>query len=1167
MNSRLSVFCFRLLVFFPLLIICRVDRIQASIDKISEKLSRNQNQFEEAISNLNFEFSDEAVAKLKSDLLRVNEIIKTRKQIGEAVPHLHSLASSLNSQRTVEKPSFMSVDVSTMRLWNLVPFSEAERTDSEGFTLPSIKEWFLDRQRDWMLLGAEVMNAYDDFFKNNKLSPESFKQLVENSIENLVFRGRFVWFNMEIPRFRVNDFSNSVRNYAKYIKPFKNQTIDKDKYLSELKEQAFYVLWEGKYRHFVELFDYRKFSVRTYYSRSKTNKKGEGEDLRLTRFQKSGNYFPLLEEDHILALFEIESRREAIERSIEELKTLRLKSLADLFEENRNHQSFSFISGNIKPHIPKIPKEKYEILKRIFENCYVKMTFENARALHPSFNLKFFMEDSSIEYNKKSTILPVFASKSYSFDHKDSYCRMIGPVFRYIYLENELELYKKYISESGDFYDHVTELKKKAESLSERLRESKKQLSTLEKNYQEELGKDREFLGIRIPFLGTDSDRLKSLQSQIEEQNNTIKSIENEEAIAIKDLKPYKFYHDSVWRLHVENLRAEKKALSDQLKEVEGYLNVLEEASIAPRVWILSIWPMKGMLSLIEDTKERINSIRREIKEKQDQVDALFRRNSWRWKIANERIRTLENLLPQFQKEYEEAKSKLASFSLEEGYKKIQTEWVNKATDFFEWLEQQHRQQQKYEKATVLKKDLPVFIHKVREQVGRLKSRLTNLKEKNIHASSVRGKYLELKLKIISDLNEKRQPRLEDVFHALLLEHYGKRNPNSYDEFLSILNDNLSETEEPVPVDSFKEIYETKISNIYHKGQPLLYNRRAFSLTQPLLENRVQCYSGSLLFYMLTELSGLTDTSRFALFTKGHVLPGILSDNGDELWGIESTAEGKGLVKFGSVPEISGNIRIVEMYPFLLIELLKSEISNFPDLYAESQKALKKYGFSIENLYPLVQDTSHHVKKNSGSYDVLNKTPFGFGSVNVPPGDRKRGKITEESLDFYDLEGKRDLFFGDLRREGDSSSGGLEESGLLLPPSGLPDFLKQPSEQSQLSEEEKLHISEYLLKVYNSFDEIMSFISEERVCPFLFGLCNRRGNKRGIDIKDYLPSCWNTIEDQVHQLYRKDVIDFPFYSRIMECIDSGHSAYHNEYYTFYLFTFDTIELIFLDGLY
>ena len=41
-----------------------------------------------------------------------------------------------------------------------------QRTDEDGFTIPLKEEWFVERYRDWGLLGAEVMALYDDFFKN-----------------------------------------------------------------------------------------------------------------------------------------------------------------------------------------------------------------------------------------------------------------------------------------------------------------------------------------------------------------------------------------------------------------------------------------------------------------------------------------------------------------------------------------------------------------------------------------------------------------------------------------------------------------------------------------------------------------------------------------------------------------------------------------------------------------------------------------------------------------------------------------------------------------------------------------------------------------------------------------------------------------------------------------
>lgn len=1139
---------FRLLGFVVLSILFPITSLHASNDKISEKFSLNQKQFEKAISHFSFKFSDEAIAKLKDDLSRMSEVMQIRKQIREAKVHLRSLRANLAGQNTVKKPSFMSVDVSALRLFWLEPLSESERTDSEGFILPSIKEWFLDRQRDWMVLGAEVMTAYDDFSKSGTLSPESFSKLIEKSIENIVFRGQFVWFDMEIPKLIIG---NIVGKYDEYRKSFQNQTIDRDKYLSELKEQVFFILFEGQgnsYTGFIEEFDYGKFSVRTY-NRYKPGEKQE--DLRITRFQTGQNYFPLLREDFMLALFDIESRKEVIERSMKRLENLRKKGFSLIFSEEGSVRS-NF--ENVKPHILKVPIEPYKAIERIFDNCYVSKAFEDARELNASFNnLKVFPEDPPLKSKKEAT-LPVFASKSYSFAHPDSYCQIIGSVFRYIYLENELELYRKYIVESGDFYDRVIELREGAESLSERLKEVKNQLSELERTYQEELDKDKGFFGKKVFFWKTNSDRLRFIQSQIDKQNERIKFIETKKAGADKSWELYKPYHYLGWVFKLEKLRAEKKALLDQLKEETDRLTALEEASTAPRMWVTSFSPLKGMGSLVTDTKERIHFITQEIREKEDQISSSSDRHSWKWRAAKRHIKTLENLLPRFQREYEEAKDSLVSLSLEEDYKKIQTEWVRVATVFFHWLKQQHLQYQEHEKAVAIKQDLPPFIRKVRGHLAELQSRLTNLEEEKISVSLSGKRHLELKLKIISELKNKRQPRLEDIFHAFLLEHSGESNPDFYDKFLSALH-NVSETEEPVSVDSFKEVYETKISNTYHEGNPLRYNRRAFRLTQPIFENRVQCYSGSLLFHILTELAGLTKTPRFALFTEGHVLPGILNDNGNELWGIESTAEGDGLVNFGSVSKIAGKIRIMEMYPFLLIELLKSEISNFPELYAESQDALKKYGFSVEKLHPLDQERIHPVKKDTESYDVLNATPFGFGSVNVPLGDRKREKITEESLSFYGVKRGDGPSSDDPNREGDSLFDDLSGGGALFPPVNLPDFLGEPVEQSHLSEEEQLMIRDILLDMPHIFyGSIKRLKDEEVICTILAGVCLDKIKSKNAE--EY-SSCWNAVENQAHQLYREGLIIPSLHIRIMECVDS---KYHHdvEFVLSFFFTRDWV---------
>ena len=312
--------------------------------------------------------------------------------------------------------------------------------------------------------------------------------------------------------------------------------------------------------------------------------------------------------------------------------------------------------------------------------------------------------------------------------------------------------------------------------------------------------------------------------------------------------------------------------------------------------------------------------------------------------------------------------------------------------------------------------------------------RLAVLESARPQASPLRKQYLELKIKILSDLNEKRKPELKDVFNGLLLEYYqyiGKTD-RSFNDFRLALG-SLTKEKESVPINSFKPVYEQELMDTHHKGRPLVYNKEASNLAHPIKENRVQCYSGSLLFYVLTELAELTDVPRFALFTKGHALPGVLSEDGSELFGIETTASGRARVQFGPVSELTGEIQVIELYPFLLIELLRSEISNFSDLYSVSQEALRKYGFSVENLRSYefsrlekLQNDSNESLAAKGE-DILNGSPFGFGSPDTLPGDWQRGEIAGDDLSFYDLSGKRA-----------SDSSNLTGGGGLLGPDSIP---------------------------------------------------------------------------------------------------------------------------------
>lgn len=511
-------------------------------------------------------------------------------------------------------------------------------------------------------------------------------------------------------------------------------------------------------------------------------------------------------------------------------------------------------------------------------------------------------------------------------------------------------------------------------------------------NLQEEHDKDNKYFWVRIVRGHTDPDKLKSIQAEIDEEIRNIRNIKSEKAPLEASLELYKEYNHFLYTEYLEYRMQEQERLSlIQLKEAEARLIKWRELANSEWYWWTFEHTMGSIQSMIAETEQDIVRIQKQKEFMLSDInDRETQQISVRLGVAEKHIQEFEDLLAYFQKEYKKAESQLASLSLESDYETIEAERVQAARIFFEGLRIKY---QEYENR-----------REIREQIMSLQSQLASLEEKKTQTSPLREKYLELKAKVISDLRSSRHPKLEDVFNGFLLRHYQPfgDDVDSFHAFRSSLNE-VGKTGESSEIDSFKIAYEENIANTYHDSQPLLYNVDATSLAQPILENRMQCYSGSLLFYVLTELAGFTEVPRFAIFTNGHILPGILSNDGNELYGIESTAKGKGIVTIDPVPEVSGNIRVVEIYPFLLIEFLKQEISNFPELYAETQNSLRKYGFSIENLLPLDYNQTNGSKDDTtfvynSSPDILNNTPFGFGSVNIPPVDLERQEITEGNL-------------------------------------------------------------------------------------------------------------------------------------------------------------------------
>ena len=702
--SGCCVFLWHLMVF-------SLGPVEAASDVISEKFSRNQSQFEKAVADFNFQFSDQALKRLENDLAQTNEIIKLRAQIKKAKDLLPPLKSSFADQTDVPPPSFMSVDVSVLDLKRLERRSLSERTDQEGFAFPSIKEWFLDRQRDWMILGTEVMSIYEDFFKHNAPSRESFKQLVRVAIENIISKGQFVWFEMDYLDSPYNvTWSVTLHPYTDAIKSFRDGTINKDIYRSRLEKQVLHVFLNGRE------FDYRGFSVRLLKRRPEKERRRwtEVDNPRRTRFQTDANYFPLLNEDHLLALFEVATRyssiRGALARDSGSLRQWQfedLKKRKDLSKEELEREWHDSWRETFDPHVPKFSKSRYLALRSVFMSCYVQPAFErNLESLNKKFRTPLNPKKPVYDYENNPRPLPVFATESYLFDHKDPHCRIVGSIFRHIYLKNELELYRNYIAKSGDFYHMGVELREQKASLQNRLDEAKNHLSQLKKEYQEEQEKDSSWWG------RSDPEKLESLKSSVDRVASTVQNFEVEKKAVAADLEQYEKYHHSKESFYLQFSRAEKEVLVRQLQEAKDLLTLLEGASMTPRVWIVSLQPMEGISSLIEDTKKNIRSIEYQIDAISQTIRYRYKVESFKRKVANRRIRQLENVLLQSQQAYEGAEEALASLSFEKEHERIQAEWIQSAKSFFVWLDQQHQQYREYEKASALKMICPLLFVK-----------------------------------------------------------------------------------------------------------------------------------------------------------------------------------------------------------------------------------------------------------------------------------------------------------------------------------------------------------------------------------------------------------------------------------------------------------------------
>lgn len=277
------------------------------------------------------------------------------------------------------------------------------------------------------------------------------------------------------------------------------------------------------------------------------------------------------------------------------------------------------------------------------------------------------------------------------------------------------------------------------------------------------------------------------------------------------------------------------------------------------------------------------------------------------------------------------------------------------------------------------------------------------------------------RLKLIEQIKNKSAldfKGLTELYKAYHLMYYNSReaggdklsNQIELRSFLGTLRESVSNK---TPIDDFKIAYENRLLEVLN---PLSYDYYAHANTiiDIYKNNASQCYSGTALFEVLFRdsigLAGFLSANRVVIFESGHVLPGFVMKRGAgfRLYGIETTAAGRGLVDYGPTKDLNQPMRIVDANDFIVVELLKAFLDK--DQTEDFVQAIlkntgTKYDIPVERLEQKIQDSDGDtvetsklpqnqeivLNMNSGwSAQLINSSPLSFGSADVDTQRRER---------------------------------------------------------------------------------------------------------------------------------------------------------------------------------
>ena len=199
-------------------------------------------------------------------------------------------------------------------------------------------------------------------------------------------------------------------------------------------------------------------------------------------------------------------------------------------------------------------------------------------------------------------------------------------------------------------------------------------------------------------------------------------------------------------------------------------------------------------------------------------------------------------------------------------------------------------------------------------------------------------------------------------------------------------------------VSKIRELGTTKQSleeKIKLQNSRIIYDSEAVNPLTYLFSGHMQCYSGTVLTLLARRLNGGSDQNQMVIFRPNHVLPGKIEDK--NLTGIETTVEGKGLMKFGPVEKLHEDTLVIDEKTFLISELLDSHPNQMlVKMRLGLMSVLNNVRFELADVDPKINPAIRcYTEKDGLPFCQLNQSYFGHGDGKIPVGTFKRNTFDE----------------------------------------------------------------------------------------------------------------------------------------------------------------------------